>query len=427
MVAHTDSFYASLLPKRALYADPVPKSVDVVVLGGGLAGLSTAVAAVERGLSVVLCDSHRVGWGASGRNGGFVLPGFAESTSTLVRQLGQEHGKALHDLSREGCAWVEGRIAQAGTKDLIWGKGALSLVRHKMSRKDIDTDLEAEAALGDPVTYLDQTALQAHVRSNRYHGGFLSQEGIHINPLAYVELLATQARQAGVVVLENTEISEVSKQGGSLRVRAGAAEIAARHVVFCGSGYQTGVGGAVKRAVLPVATYMCATQSMPDRLTSVLPFAGCLSDTRRAGDYYRRGPDDRLLWGGRITTRRSHPANLSASLRNDIAHVFPDLNNVPIDYTWMGLMGYCVHKMPLICDLGDGLWANTGFGGHGLNTTAIGGQIIAEAISKETDRIRLFEPFKARWGGGALGKIATQLIYWRMRTQDRAAEKGGLS
>ncbi|MEQ9696150.1 FAD-dependent oxidoreductase [Shimia sp. SDUM112013] len=230
---HTDSFYASLLPERALYADPVPANVDAVVLGAGLAGLSTAVALAEQGRSVLLCDSYRVGWGASGRNGGFVLPGFAESTQTLIRMLGADHGKALHRLSQEGCDWVAGRIAKSDRDDVIWGQGGLTLVRHPLSEADINGILAAEADLGDAVTFLDRDALCAYVRSDRYHAGFLTPNGIHINPLAYAELLAEQARAAGVLVREATEITNVQPFSGGVEVQAGALSVRTRDVVFC--------------------------------------------------------------------------------------------------------------------------------------------------------------------------------------------------
>lgn len=424
MPEHTASYYAACLPPRAPFADAFPAGgLDVLVLGGGLAGLSTAHELARRGLAVGLCETNRVGWGASGRNGGFVLPGYAEGMASLTRQLGADHARELHRMSCEGVDFVRERIEAANRPDLIHGKGGLELYRHPLSDGEISAELEEHAGLGTPVTHLDRAGLAQHVRTARYHHGFLSRHGFHIDPLGYVELLAEQARAAGARIREMSPVHDVRATRDGHEVTTGDGQFRARHVVFAGSAYMDGVNSTLRRAVLPVATYMVASQPIRERLDGAILFTGCLSDTRRAGDYYRRTRDHRLLWGGRITTRISQPDRLTRIMRRDIASVYPQLADIGISHTWSGLMGYAVHKMPLIASLDKGLWVATGFGGHGLNTTAIAGRVVAEAISGESDRIRLFSPFRARWGGGIVGRLATQAIYWRLRMQDARDER----
>lgn len=199
--------------------------------------------------------------------------------------------------------------------------------------------------------------------------------------------------------------------------------VGARDVVLCHSAYGSGLDAALDRAVLPVATYVVASRSCPALLDRAIATEVAVADTRRAGDYYRRLPDGRLLWGGRITTRRSEPSGLAVSLKGDISAIYPQLAAIEVDYAWSGLMAYATHKMPIVGRLGEGLWAATGFGGHGLNTTAIAGRLIASGIAGHCDRYRLFEPFGTNWAGGAVGRGATQVVYWYYQMRDRLEER----
>jgi len=172
-----------------------------------------------------------------------------------------------------------------------------------------------------------------------------------------------------------------------------------------------------------------ASKPLGQKLDGVIDFRGTMSDTRRAGDYFRivgEGEARRLIWGGRITTRRSEPKKLAQILATDIAQVFPQLDGLEIEHAWSGLMGYPRHKMPLIGQFWpkkhSNLWSCTGFGGHGLNTTAMGGRIIREAITRTSDRIDLFKDYKPVWTGGPIGRAAAQLSYWNMQRLDRIEE-----
>jgi glycine/D-amino acid oxidase-like deaminating enzyme len=187
-------------------------------------------------------------------------------------------------------------------------------------------------------------------------------------------------------------------------------------------------GGPSKRvngALVPVATYVMAAKSRSGGLARAIRFSGCLSDQRRANEYYRVvGPADgaTLIWGGRMTTRRSQPRKLAEQLVHDIQSVFPQLDDLVITHAWTGLMGYTIHKMPIIQRLDKGLWIVTGFGGHGLNTTAMAGNLVASAISADDDRYKIFSRFGLHWAGGFGGRIAAQAEYWRLRWLDRLAE-----
>ena len=200
-------------------------------------------------------------------------------------------------------------------------------------------------------------------------------------------------------------------------------EIAARHVVLAGNADLGRVQPRIARAVLPVATYVAVTAKIGPGLAEAIRWKGAISDTRRAGDYYRIVDGDRLLWGGRITTDTREPPRLREMMRRDILSVYPQLSDIRIDYAWPGIMGYAPHMMPQVGEIEPGLWVCSAFGGHGLAQTAAGADALAAAIAGEDDRYKLFQPFGTRWAGGPIGRIATQLIYWGLQASDWWDEK----
>jgi gamma-glutamylputrescine oxidase len=163
------------------------------------------------------------------------------------------------------------------------------------------------------------------------------------------------------------------------------------------------------------------TEPAPELIREAIRYPGGIADTRRAGDYYRV-VGDRLLWGGRITTSTNVPRRLQRKLARDIAQVYPALKGVGIEHAWSGVMGYAIHRMPQIGMLRPGAWVASAFGGHGLNTTAMAGELIASAIADNDQRWRLFVPFGLVWAGGAWGRRMTQVVYWGMSLRDKLEE-----
>jgi hypothetical protein len=197
--------------------------------------------------------------------------------------------------------------------------------------------------------------------------------------------------------------------------------VRSQDVVFCGSAFIGAGFPMLARAILPVSTYLCASEPIPEKLQENIGYTGAVADTRRAGDYYRAA-GDRLLWGGRISTRPGTPRRLKKKLGRDIARAYPALKGVGIEYAWSGVMGYAIHSMPQIGMLRPGAWVASGFGGHGLNTTAMAGELISTAIIDHDERWRQFIPFGLVWAGGAVGRRTTQFVYWGMKAGDKYDE-----
>ncbi len=412
------SYYAatkSEAPERPSLTRAI--EADVCVIGGGLAGLTVALELQRRGRETVLLEANRVGWGASGRNGGFVGAGFSEALPAIIAKSGLKDAQELYQLSRQGAGYVRQKISVWPDCEIGFVDGRLSVLRFDNPAKLLARRDHLERDFDHALTYWPTERVRAALRTESYFQGLQDPEGFHIHPLNYVLALAREAEQLGVRIFEGTRAVALEGNGASHMVRAGRGRVAARDLVFCASAYERRLFEPLSRALLSIATYMIASRTLSEeeRQTISLPFA--ISDQRRAGDYYRLYRS-RLLWGGRITTRREEPKALGALLKRDLTSVYPSLGSLQIAYAWSGLMGYARHKMPLIGPCGDGLWMATGFGGHGLNTTAMAGELIARAIAEKDDRWKLFQPYPRRAAGGAIGQAAVQTTYWAMQLRD---------
>ncbi|MEZ5876298.1 MAG: FAD-binding oxidoreductase [Tepidamorphaceae bacterium] len=425
-----DSFYtATARPWAGGEALTRDTQCDVAVIGGGFAGLWAARRLAAAGKAVVLLEGGEVGRAASGRNGGFVSTGFAQGLDELERKLGREHGRELFAMSDKGRASVLDFCNAHPGAGIDPVMGRLKVLRYDDGgalEKRIDFLNET---LGQNMVFWPREKVRDQLRTQAYTCAMEDRNGFHVHTLNLARALAADCSAKGVAVHENTPAVSLVKAGAGWKVATPEASVTAEHVVLAcnvaASGEGKSVLPALSRAIVPVATYVVTTEPMGEKLHEAIVWRGTVSDTRRAGDYYRIVDGDRLLWGGRITTRVSQPDDLAATMRADIERIYPQLAPVKIDYVWTGLMGYCRHKMPILGELRPGLWSCTAFGGHGLNTTAMGGEVVADAITGADDRIRLFAPYRALWGGGYAGRIATQLEYWRLQVLDWWEEKRG--
>ena len=396
---------------------------DVCIIGAGLAGLSTAWELVSRGQSVVLLEAGRVAWGASGRNGGFVLQGWSEGLSSIERRCGKPTAAALFKLSLEGVDTVREMIIRYQLPGCAPTPGKLSVVRYEdgdnlqRTRDKMATDFDFH------LDYLDRQAVRDKLKTDRYFQALRDNHGFHFHPLNYCLGLARLIERTGGKIHEHSPMVRVESRDGRHRVLTDQGAVDCGNVVYCCGGYGGPEFGKLRRAFLPIATYAVLTEHLGARLADTVCTTDAVGDNRRASDYYRIVDGDRLLWGGRITTRNlQDEKRLGQLLTDDILDVYPQLRGIKIEKAWSGLMGYARHKMPHIGPLGKGLWACTSFGGHGMNTAPIGGRVIAEAICRETDRYRLFDAYGLEWNGGPLGPAAAQTVYAGLKMMDMFQE-----
>jgi len=422
--AYIDSYYSRTLATSETYPNATGRiEADVCIVGGGLAGLTAALKLARSGCSVVLLESNRIAWGASGRNGGFVSAGYATGLASIERRVGQDHAKELYRLSMEGVEIVRRYIADLPIEEAQPVPGIVKALRYDSRGALRATRDKQEREFGLKLRYLPRNEVREMFASPKYHEAVLDEDAFHFHPLNYGRALAREAVRLGAAIHENSSVVSATLDGSRKLLRTKDAEISARQVLFTTGGYTGAVLPALKKAYLPIATYVLLTEAAPDLIRTAIRTSAAVLDDRRAGDYYRLvDGGERILWGGRITTRTTDPRNIAALLRREMVTTYPQLAALKVEVAWSGLMSYARHLMPQIGRLQPGVWFCTAFGGHGMNTTAIGGTVIAEGIAGESDRYRLFAPFGLAWNGGIFGKAAAQLTYWSYQAADAARE-----
>jgi gamma-glutamylputrescine oxidase len=416
----SDTYYAATaLPRRKRPRLGIDVDTGVCIIGGGLAGLWTARALLARNHDVVVLEAGRVADGASGRNGGFVSAGYAQKLDAIVARVGLDHARALYQLSREGVASVASMLSEI---DLDAVPGRLSVRRYDDEeglRKE--ADFLAEKFDHDMVLWPTER-VRATLKTEKYFQALHDAEAFHLHPLNLALALAEDLEKRGGRIYEMSAATWADLDGVRKWVGTSAGRVRAHHVVFCGSVFVGRIYPKLQRTVLPVATHVVVSAPLGKHLPEVIGYRGAISDTRRAFDYYRI-LGERLMWGGYITTRTSRPGGLERRFQRDIANIYPQLEGLKLDYAWTGVMGYAVHRMPQIGMLRPGVWIASAFGGQGLNTTAMAGDVIASAIAENDDRWRLFVPFGLVSAGGVVGKAMVQLVYLGAELRDRYDER----
>jgi gamma-glutamylputrescine oxidase len=399
-------------------------SAGVCIVGGGLAGLSTALGLAERGVrDVVVLEAKQVGFGASGRNGGFVFGGYSLDCADLLKILGSSRARELYTLTTDAVDLMRQRIQRYTIAcDAIDAGVILANWFDEPARLDAQRTLMRDA-FGVDWERLSQPELAARLKTDRYHGGLFERNAFHFHPLKYVLGVAEAAAAAGVQVFEHSPVVKLQKQRNGFVVETAQGALDAQHVVIAGGGYARNVYRRVERAVLPIATYVMATEPLGARLQDAIACQSAVYDTRFAFDYYRPLPDTRILWGGRISILEREADAIARLLRRDLLKVYPQLREVRIDHAWGGLMSYARHKMPQIGQSPDGVWYAVGFGGHGMAPTTVSGELLAAAIAGERPVPAAFATFGLTHTFGALGLAAAQLTYTAMQTRDALAER----
>lgn len=396
----------------------------VCVVGGGLAGLSTALGLVERGITdVLVLDAHPVGHGASGRNGGFVFGGYSLDNAELLARLGPVEARRLYGLTLDAVDRIRARVARHGIDCELVDEGViLANWFADPARLDAPRRLMKQA-FGVDWEPLAAAELQQRLKTSRYHGGLFERNAFHFHPLKYVLGIAQALRQGGARIAERTPVLSIRRRRAGMVVSTAYGEVHAQDVVFAGGGYARGVHRRVERAVLPIATYVIATEPLGARLADAIACRSAVYDTRFAFDYYRPMADTRIVWGGRISIRERGPEAIARLLKRDLALVYPQLRDVEVQFAWGGLMSYARHKMPQIGRDADGIWHAVGFGGHGMAPTTVAGEVLADAIAGAAPVPAAFAHFGLVPAHGLAGLAAAQLTYSAWQARDALAAR----
>jgi len=421
---HVRSWYAASANPAPLRG-PLPgdETADVCVVGGGIAGCSTALHLAERGFKVVLLEGKRVAWGASGRSGGQAIVGYACSQDKLVAQVGREDARRMFDISVEANELLRDLVARHGIDcDLHWGHLHTAIKPRQVTELLAHQEELAREYGYEGTRWLDRAELGKVLATDRYIGGLRDDRSGHLHPLNYTLGLAAAAEAAGVRIHEQSAVVGI-EHGPTARVRTAAgASVRAEHVVLCCNAFMDErISRQLRDRIMPVGTYIIASESLGrSRIESLMSENVAVSDVNFVLDYFRRSADHRILFGGRVSYSGRDARNTANATRVRMVKVFPQLADARIEYAWGGHVDITMNRAPDFGRLAPNVYYLQGFSGHGIALTGMAGKLVAEAIAGQAERFDLFTRIRHHDfpGGPALRTPALVLAMLWFRLKD---------
>ena len=393
------SYYAATAPD----APPHPAlaedvSCDVAVVGGGLAGLSAALALAERGFKVRLLEARTLGFGASGRNGGQAIHGLACDQEVIESQLGLDDARKVWAMSVEALDALRGRIDRHAI-DCDWRGGYLGLATSpRRGRALADWADRMGQVYGYPLQRITPSDTGKWIASPRFHSGVFDPRSGHLHPLKYTLGLARAACATGVVVHEHTPVQRLVR-GATAELHTPAGVVRAGQVLLAGNVYLNGLAPELAPRIMPVGTYIACSEAMDAaRADALIPSRAAVCDTNFVLDYFRTTNDHRMLYGGRVSYSTSTPADLPQAMRRRMVHTFPQLADVRVAYAWGGFVDITMNRAPDFGRLAgaQNVYYLQGFSGHGLALTGLAGTLVAEAMGGDATRFDVFARLRHR-------------------------------
>lgn len=391
-----------------------PISADVCIIGAGFLGLSTAIELAEKGKKVVVLEGARVGFGASGRNGGQAINGFEEGIDEYIDQLGFEQAHKLWEMSLEAIQIIDERV-QKYQIQCDWRKGYATLALNSRRMDDLIAIEKASRELFgyNAMQLWDKSQLQQHLGSEIYCGALYDSQSGHLHPLNYCLGLAQSALSLGVEIYEHSPALDLNSQGKQVNVISPQGSVIAQNVVLATNAYiddksNKKLQNKLARKILPVESFIIATEPLDQATADSLINNGMsVCDNNILLDYYRLTADNRLLFG----SDSSSNVDMVQKMRRNMLDVFPQLEKVKIDYGWGGPIDMTLNASPHFGRVQPNIYFAQGFSGHGVALTGLAGRIIAEAITGNDERLRVFEQLKVPsiYGGKWIKKMALKV------------------
>jgi len=399
------SYYAATaMPQTSFPALHGETRADVCVVGGGYTGLSAALHLAQKGFDVVLVEAHRVGFGASGRNGGQVGSGQRLEQDDLEALVGFEQARRLWDMSEEAKALVQSLIA-VHAMPVPFRPGIAHACWH--DREVAHSHASAEKLVRDygyaQVEPLDRAAMRALVGSDAYKGGDIDRGAGHIHPLNYAIGLAQAAAAAGVRIHEQSPVQSID-HGPMPQVNTDKGHIRADHVILACNGYLGGLERKVAARVMPINNFIIATEPLGDRARGILAEPVAVADTKFVVNYWRLSDDNRLLFGGGESYGYRFPADITKTVMTPMLKIYPQLRGTKIDYAWGGTLAITMNRLPCFTRPQPNVLSASGYSGHGVAMATFAGKVLAEAVAGQAERFDHMAslPHRRFPGGAAL-------------------------
>ncbi|ADN75344.1 gamma-glutamylputrescine oxidase [Ferrimonas balearica DSM 9799] len=418
---HTDSYYAASANQRPEH----PRlnglvEADVCVVGSGITGASAALELANRGYNVVVLEGAKVGWGASGRSGGQMIFGYAAEQAKLAKLVGRDDAHKLWDIADQAVSLTRQRIADHNIDcDLAPGHlHAAIKPRHMDELKGWYDELVDEYGYRS-VQMWDKAQVESQMASDNYLGGLFDANSGHLHPLNYTLGLARAAAEAGATFYEQSPVIRI-EQGDTVTLHTDNGQVRAKFVVMCCNAYMEGLAPKIESKVMPVGTYITATEPLgEERARELIRNNMAVADINFVLDYFRLSGDHRMLFGGRVSYSKLDPINLAGSMAARMHDVFPQLKGVKQDYTWGGYVGITANRAPHFGRLADNIFFAQGFSGHGIALTGMAGTLMAEAVAGTAERFDLVAQIPHMdFPGGRLFRtpaLVLAMAWYRMR------------
>ncbi|UUX50556.1 FAD-binding oxidoreductase [Nisaea acidiphila] len=414
------TYYHAITPefeKRPALADEI--EADVCVIGGGLTGISAALHFAERGFDTVLLEAGRIGDGASGRNGGQICMGYSCGMPVFERTAGMEQAKIAWDMASEAIGDINARIERHGIA-AGYRRGYLHAALNARQLGGLEEMAESWSGTYGfrDMKLLSREETAAATGSEIYRAALLEQGSGHMNPLAYLRGLAFAAEKAGARLFEDSRVTGLAR-GSRVALETEKGKVRARQVVLAGNAYLGSLLPEIEYRIAPVLSAVAATAPLPPELTArILPGDEAVADSNTALNYFRKTPDNRLLFGGLASYSGRPLTNAAGALRKKIAGVYPKLAEIDIDYCWSGKIAITFTRMPDFGRIDGNIYYAQGYSGHGVALTGLAGKLIAEAMAGDAERFDLFAKLpNYRFPGGPArtALLALGMTWYKLR------------
>ncbi len=421
MSEHIKSYYAATAHRRdARPALQGRESADVCVIGGGFSGISAALELAERGFSVIVLEAVRVGFGASGRNGGQIVNGYSRDLDVISARYGVDAGRQIGAMGLEGGNIIRERVAKYNIAcDLVPGGLFAALTAKQMKGLERHKKIWAEHG-HNQLELVDRPHLHQHVRTERYVGGMIDHLSGHLHPLNLVQGEAAAVEALGGRIFEDSRVVSVDT-GPNPVVKTAQGEVHAKFVLVCGNAYIGDLLPEIGGKIMPVSTQILATEPLGEEAGALLPSNVCVEDCNYVLDYFRRTADNRILYGGGIVYGGQDPESIRANILPNMVKTFPTLKDARIDYAWSGNFALTVTRFPHMGRLSPTVYFSHGDSGHGVTTTHLLGRLLGEAVAGTAERFDVFAklPYYPFPGGILLRVPLTVLGSWYYRFRDK--------